>query len=63
MFTTLHGIHLLGGLFYWNITLRKVWYPKNVEINKSKHTIELCAIYWHFLLAVWVVLFGLMIFS
>ena len=63
VFTALHGIHLLGGLVYWVITIKKVWNINNVVIRKAKHTIELCAIYWHFLLAVWVVLFGLMLFS
>ena len=63
VFTTLHGLHLLGGLVYWNIAIRKVWIPNEVIIIKTKHTVELCSIYWHFLLAVWVVLFGLMLFS
>ena len=63
VFTTLHGLHLLGGLIYWNIAIRKVWFPNEVVVIKTKHTLELCAIYWHFLLAVWVVLFGLMLFS
>jgi len=63
LFTALHGLHLLGGLIYWIITLRKVWNINDIVIRKAKHTIELCAIYWHFLLAVWVVLFGLMLFS
>ena len=63
VFTTLHGLHLIGGLFYWNLAIKKVWVPQEVVIVKAKHTVELCAIYWHFLLAVWIVLFGLMLFS
>ena len=63
VFTALHGLHLLGGLIYWVITIRKVWVPSNIVIAKVKHTVELCAIYWHFLLAVWIVLFGLMLFT
>ena len=63
LFTSLHGLHLIGGLFYWNITLKKVWKPKEVAIQKTKHSVELCAIYWHFLLVVWLVLFGLMLLS
>ena len=63
VFTALHGLHLLGGLIYWLITIRKVWVPSNIVIAKVKHTVELCAIYWHFLLAVWIVLFGLMLFT
>ena len=34
LFTALHGLHLIGGLFYWNITLKKVWDPKKISIQK-----------------------------
>jgi len=63
VFTTLHGLHLLGGLVYWYLTIKKVWILSDIVIVKVKHKVDLCAIYWHFLLAVWVVLFGLMLFS
>ena len=43
-------------LIYLNITIKKVWIPNEVAILNTKQTVELCAIYWHFLLAVWVVL-------
>jgi len=63
LFTALHGLHLLGGLIYWVLTLKNVWKINDIVVRNAKHTTELCAIYWHFLLAVWVVLFGLMLFS
>ena len=63
VFTALHGLHLIGGLVYWIMTIRKVWILSDIVVANTKHTVELCAIYWHFLLAVWVVLFGLMLFS
>jgi len=63
VFTTLHGLHLLGGLIYWIITIKKVWISSEIIIADAKHTTELCAIYWHFLFAVWVVLFGLMLLT
>ena len=63
VFTALHGLHLLGGLVYWYLTIKKVWISSNIVVSNTKHTVDLCAIYWHFLLAVWVVLFGLMLFS
>ncbi|SVC99195.1 uncharacterized protein METZ01_LOCUS352049 [marine metagenome] len=63
VFTALHGLHLIGGLIYWIMTIRKVWIPSDIVVANAKHTVDLCAIYWHFLLAVWVVLFGLMLFS
>ena len=63
VFTALHGLHLIGGLVYWIMTIRKVWITSDIVVANAKHTVELCAIYWHFLLAVWVVLFGLMLFT
>ena len=63
VFTALHGLHLIGGLIYWVMTIRKVWIPSDIVIANAKHTVDLCAIYWHFLLAVWIVLFSLMLFS
>jgi len=63
VFTALHGLHLLGGLVYLYLTIKKVWISSDIVVAKVKHTVDLCAIYWHFLLAVWVALFGLMLFS
>jgi|TARA_B100000315_G_scaffold81481_1_gene74698 cytochrome c oxidase subunit 3 len=63
LFTTLHGLHLIGGLIYWVITIKKVWISEEIVIRNAQHTVELCGIYWHFLLFVWLVLFGLMSFS
>ena len=60
LFTALHGVHVLGGLFFWGRAVTKL-YTKNFSVSKIKQAIELCAIYWHFLLIVWFILFGLMI--
>ena len=62
LFTTLHGLHLIGGLYFWGRTTSK-FLSKNSKAEDIRHSIELCAIYWHFLLAVWLVLFGLMLFT
>ena len=62
LFTALHGLHLIGGLYFWGRTTAK-FLKKSSKAEDTKHSIELCAIYWHFLLAVWVVLFGLMLFT
>ena len=60
LFTALHGLHLLGGLFFWGKAIAKI-FKENFNVSKTKQTIELCAIYWHFLLIIWLILFGLMI--
>ena len=62
LFTALHGLHVLGGLFFWARDRTKLM-TKNYALSKIKQAIELCAIYWHFLLIIWFILFGLMIFT
>tara|TARA_Y100000590_G_scaffold152881_1_gene175562 strand:+ start:116 stop:751 length:636 start_codon:yes stop_codon:yes gene_type:complete len=60
VFTALHGVHVLGGLFFLGRATVKL-FTKNFSILKTQQAIELCAIYWHFLLIVWFILFGLML--
>ena len=61
MLTGLHGVHLLGGLVAWGRTMAKV--RRGVEIARLGASAELCAIYWHFMLAIWLILFCLMMFT
>jgi len=58
MITGLHGLHLLGGLVAWGRTVAKVW--GDFDVSKVRQSVELCTVYWHFLLLVWLVLFGLL---
>ena len=60
--TALHGLHILGGLYFWAKVTRQL-FKDNYIIKQIKQNVELCAIYWHFLLIVWFVLFGLMILT
>jgi cytochrome c oxidase subunit 3 len=59
LLTAVHGVHLLGGLVAWGRTAAKV--RRGIEVAKVRLSIELCAIYWHFLLGVWLVLFVLLL--
>jgi cytochrome c oxidase subunit 3 len=59
LITGLHGLHVLGGLWVWARTSAKVW--GGAEIEKVRLSVELCTVYWHFLLIVWAVLFGLLL--
>ncbi|SCY64686.1 cytochrome c oxidase subunit 3 [Rhizobium sp. NFACC06-2] len=57
MITGLHGLHILGGLFVLGRTaIRARSEPLSARMRLS---VELCAIYWHFMLVVWLVLFAL----
>lgn len=58
MITGIHGLHLLGGLVAWGRAVARVWGDFNVA--KMRQSVELCTLYWHFLLGVWLVLFGLL---
>ncbi len=59
LITGLHALHLLGGLVAWSRTTIKLL--SGYEIASIRIGVELCAVYWHFLLVVWVILFGLML--
>ena len=59
LFTGLHGLHLLGGLWVWSKTSIRVL--AGAEVEQIKLSIELCRNYWHYLLVVWIVLFALLL--
>ena len=59
LITGIHALHLLGGLVVWSLTLIKLL--GGAEVARVRLSVELCAVYWHFLLVVWVILFGLML--
>jgi cytochrome c oxidase subunit 3 len=60
IFTALHGLHLLGGLFFWGKTFSKVSKLKIEEIINEKKSVDALSLYWTFLLIVWVVFFLIM---
>jgi cytochrome c oxidase subunit 3 len=57
LFTGLHAAHIGIGLVAWLVALNAALRGR----EKAKFYIELCAIYWHFLLALWFVLFALLV--
>jgi cytochrome c oxidase subunit III len=57
LLTGVHGLHLLGGLVALARAAGKVW---RGELGQVRLSVQLCAIYWHFLLALWLVLFSLL---
>ena len=56
-----HGVHLVGGLVAWCRTALKIW--RGQKLDQVFLSVELCAIYWHYLLGIWLVLFGLMVLT
>jgi cytochrome c oxidase subunit III len=61
LFTALHGLHLLGGMVAWIRTLLRV--RRGDAPAKIQVSVELCTLYWHFLLMVWLGLFGLLLYT
>ncbi|MCW2239697.1 cytochrome c oxidase subunit 3 [Azospirillum canadense] len=59
LMTALHGLHILGGLVAWERTAVKLWSRSGAA--GLQLSVELCATYWHFLLVVWLVLFGVLL--
>jgi cytochrome c oxidase subunit 3 len=59
LLTAVHGLHMLGGMWVWAQSTIKVW--TGAEADSVRLSIELCTVYWHFLLLVWIVLFGMLL--
>ena len=61
LFTGLHGLHILGGLIVWCHATLKIF--SEARLSEVTPTVSLCRIYWHFLLIVWLALFGLLLYT
>lgn len=59
LFTAVHGLHVLGGLVAWARASLRV--GRGVDAARMRLACELCATYWHYLLAVWVLLYALLV--
>jgi cytochrome c oxidase subunit 3 len=59
MITAMHGAHILGGLVALARTGARVW--RGADAASVRLGVELCAVYWHFLLIVWLVLFWVLL--
>jgi cytochrome c oxidase subunit 3 len=59
LFTAVHGLHVLGGLVAWARAVLRTW--RSPDPVMARLGVELCATYWHYLLAVWIVLYALLV--
>ena len=60
IFTTLHGIHLLGGLFFWGKVSSRIFKLNEKDYLSEEKNINALSLYWLFLFIVWIVFFGIM---
>jgi cytochrome c oxidase subunit 3 len=58
--TTVHGLHLIGGLYVLGRAAAR--FSAGAELIDLRQSLSLCAIYWHFLLIVWLVVFAVLLF-
>lgn len=59
--TGVHGLHLLGGLYAWARTVTRLL--RGAEVVEVQLAVELLAVYWHYLLAVWLALYALLLLT
>ena len=62
LLTALHILHLFGGLIAWLVVTYKSFVPQK-EASDFPLKVNLCAIYWHFLLIVWTLLFVMLLLT
>lgn len=69
LLTLLHALHVIGGLYVWGRMLLRMRAqnietsaPEAIEVRRRfRLSVELCTVYWHYLLFVWLVVFALLL--
>jgi cytochrome c oxidase subunit 3 len=61
LLTGVHAVHLGGGLVAWIRTAARM--ARGAGLDEVRLGIELCTVYWHYLLLVWLVLFSLLLLT
>jgi cytochrome c oxidase subunit 3 len=59
LLTGAHALHLIGGLVVLARVTTQAWRQEGGEALAAR--IDLCAIYWRFLLVIWLLLFALLV--
>ena len=60
IFTTLHGMHLLGGLFFWGKVSSRIFKLGEKDYANEEKNINALSLYWLFLFIVWIAFFTIM---
>ena len=61
LITATHGLHLLGGLAALGRTVGMV--IRHAAASEVRLSVELCTIYWHLLLLIWLLCFSLLLLT
>lgn len=64
LLTGVHGLHLLGGIIGLDYLLLRTWRKREATHAEARRqaTADAVSIYWHFMDALWLYLFGLLFF-
>jgi cytochrome c oxidase subunit 3 len=60
LFTGAHALHMVGGLVAWARATNSAW-RNDADVEQLTLRTDLCAAYWHYLLLIWLYVFGLLI--
>jgi len=58
MITGVHGLHMAGGMLALGRAIKRAFEPG--DVHRMEANISNCALYWHYLLGVWLLVFGLL---
>jgi cytochrome c oxidase subunit 3 len=58
MITGIHGLHMAGGMVALMRAIKRAFTQSDVQ--SMEHNVSNCALYWHYLLGVWLLVFGLL---
>jgi cytochrome c oxidase subunit 3 len=69
LLTLMHALHVLGGMYVWTRMLARMRAPAGIAteseaievLQRFRLSVELCTVYWHYLLFVWLVVFALLL--
>lgn len=61
LITAIHGLHLAGGMLALGRVGARVSMAADGGADKVRLGVELCALYWHFLLVVWLLVCGILV--
>ncbi|MCI0339729.1 MAG: cytochrome c oxidase subunit 3, partial [Planctomycetales bacterium] len=56
--TGLHAVHVLGGLLVLAVSL--VRSLRETDASRLRRSLEVTGLYWHFVGAMWILLFGVL---
>ena len=57
LITAAHGLHILGGIVAWCRALLR----QGASADEFRLSVDLCTVYWHYLLIVWLALYWLLL--